>query len=348
MKISTEELLDFDDVLIKPKRSIAASRAGVVVERPFKFYHSPREWVGLPVMAANMSVTGTPNMGKALTNHRAITCLHKFHKTQSVFNLSYIWQSTGMTDSDTLLSYLQSDYWQKEKIQPNLCVDVANGYTDKFCDAVKKYRERFPESIIMAGNVATSEMVMQLILAGADIVKIGIGPGKACQTRMVAGVGIPQLSAIIECEDTAHGLKSGDKRNGLVCADGGIATPGDICKAFGAGADFVMLGSMLAGTDECDGEWEGSFENKKLKYYGMASYEAQNNHYGKSAEYRATEGKILYAPYKGPVSTIIKEVVGGVRSCCAYTGASSLKDLSKCTSFVRVNRVHRTPSWEIN
>lgn len=363
MKIQDEVLLDFDDVLIKPKRSVAASRASVKIEREFYFYHSERKWSGLPICASNMAATGTMKMTRALEQFGAITCLHKFHKEYEYtsYNSDYTWISTGMEHSDTL-----NNVPEKKRGHINLCVDVANGYTDKFADAVKRYREKFPNAIIMAGNIATPEMVQQLILSGADIVKVGIGPGKACQTRMVTGVGVPQLSAIIECADAAHGLKSGDKRNGLICADGGIASPADVCKAFGAGADFVMLGSMLAGTDECDGKWTyqpksvriyndagtqfvtNTIDVKKgLEYYGMSSYRAQENHYGRIADYRATEGKVLYADYKGSASRIMKEIEGGLRSCCAYTGASCLKDLTKCTSFIRVNRTHRTPEWTI-
>ena len=359
MKIQNEVMLDFDDVLIKPKRSVAASRASVEIDRQFYFYHSNKSWSGLPIMAANMACTGTEAMGFALTKYNAITCLSKFLTSvgPNIIDNEYIWLSVGMQDSDVFRAW-QHTAFGRTKGSPNLCVDVANGYTDKFADAVKRYRERFPDSIIMAGNVATPEMVQQLILSGADIVKIGIGPGKACQTRMVAGVGIPQLSAIIECADAAHGLKNGNKRNGLICADGGIASPADVCKAFGAGADFVMLGSMLAGTDECDGQWETKdtvHENidilvrsrVRLKYYGMSSYEAQQEHYGNIAGYRATEGKVLYADYKGQVNNIIKEIVGGIRSCCAYVGADSLRDLSKCTTFIKCNRIHRTPEWRI-
>lgn len=368
MKIENEVLLDFDDVLIKPKRSVAASRASVLIDRQFYFYHSNKHWNGLPVMASNMSCTGTVPMALALAKYKAITCIHKFNTKlgRDTVDNEYIWISTGMEDSDAFKAWQHTAFGRTEG-SPNLCVDVANGYTNKFADAVKRYRERFPNSVIMAGNVATPEMVMQLILAGADIVKIGIGPGKACQTRMVAGVGVPQLSAIIECADAAHGLKNGDKRNGLICADGGMASPADVCKAFGAGADFVMLGSMLAGTDECEGKWDvddtqirleyspaiGKYVGKpiitktRLRYYGMSSYEAQREHYGESKSYRATEGKVLYADYKGSVDTIIKEIIGGLRSCCAYTGADSIRDLSKCTTFVRVNRTHRTPEWRI-
>jgi GMP reductase len=251
-----------------------------------------------------------------------------------------------------------------DKIQniPNLCIDVANGYTDNFVNFCRKIRDKFGKSpIIMAGNVCTPEMVQELILhGGVDIVKVGIGPGSACTTRLKTGVGYPQLSAIDECSHAAHGLKSDDKRLGLICADGGCRTSSDVVKAFAANADFVMIGGMLAGTDECEGEWEYSYQckvgdriweqncnpgydtpkfKKQLTFYGMSSHKAQEK-YGGVKNYRASEGRVKTVPYKGPASNIIEDILGGIRSACAYVGASSLKDLPRCAEFIRVNRVH--------
>ena len=200
---------------------------------------------------------------------------------------------------------------------------------------VKRVRDDHPESVIMAGNVVTGDMTEALILAGADIVKIGIGPGSVCTTRRVTGVGYPQLSAIIECADAAHGLK------GQVCADGGCTVPGDVAKAYGAGADFVMLGGMLAGHDECDGdvryeERDGEKVPVGMTFYGMSSETAMKKHSGGVAHYRAAEGKSVETPYRGPVEGTVGEIMGGVRSMMTYIGAAHLKEVSKRTTFVRV------------
>lgn len=245
MRIIEDVKLDFQDVLIIPKRSTLDSRADVTIERTFKFKWSKADWTGIPIIAANMDHTGTFKMAEALCEHKMLTALHKFYKPDEVadflkkYNEDFVFQSIG----------LDSTFIDKKAIFPmKVCIDVANGYTEKFLDFVKKIRNIYPNMIIMAGNVVTAEMTEALILAGADIVKVGIGPGSVCTTRLVAGVGYPQLSAVIECSDAAHGI------GGLICSDGGCTTPGDIAKAFGAGADFVMLGGMLAGHSECSGE----------------------------------------------------------------------------------------------
>ena len=224
-----------------------------------------------------------------------------------------------------------------------ICLDVANGYSNAFVDFIREVRDCFPDVAIMAGNVATKEMVQEYLFAGADIVKVGIGPGSVCTTRKITGVGYPQLSAVIECADAAHGL------GGHICADGGCKTSGDVAKAFGAGADFVMVGGLLAGHDECRGEvftevanLETGEECKVMRFHGMSSREAMEEHYGGVASHRAPEGKEVEVPYRGPVENTVQEILGGLRSACTYSGAKSLKDLSKCTTFVRVNRTHNT------
>ena len=233
---------------------------------------------------------------------------------------------------------------------PNICVDIANGYTEKFIDWCAKIRLEFPESIIMGGNIATPEMVSELILHGeVDIVKVGIGPGSACTTRLKAGVGYPQLSAIAECSHVAHGLRSDAGRLGLSCADGGCRYPADVAKAYAAGADFVMLGGMLAGTEECEGEWTkyaDTHEKKSLVFYGMSSKKAQEKHGDGLRSYRSSEGRVKEIPYKGKAELVVNDILGGVRSACAYTGATSLKDFSKTARFVRVNRTHNDLSVE--
>ena len=370
MKINNEPKLDFDDVLLVPQRTKAASRQNIELIRNFSFYHSKSTWSGVPIFAANMDTTGTFAMSEALTEFQLPTCLHKHYSisklVSDILEIDYQWFSLGIKDSD--LDKLRRFVDPSQEV-PNICIDVANGYTDDFVNFCAKVREEFgSEPIIMAGNVCTPEMVQEIILhGGVDIVKVGIGPGSACTTRLKTGVGYPQLSAIIECSHAAHGLRNGDGRLGLICADGGCKTPADVAKAFAAGADFVMLGGMLAGADECEGEWEyeyrqaivnndGTVRNewwqpfdpgykesekrkKSLKFYGMSSHEAQSK-YGGIKDYRSSEGRVLKIPYKGKVQDIIFDILGGIRSACAYTGASCLKDFSKTANFVRVNRTH--------
>lgn len=365
MKIINDTKLDFDDVLLVPQRSQAASRVSVIVNREFSFYHSERKWCGIPIIAANMDSVGTFNMADSLSKLDMITCLHKHYSVDQYKNikpnLDSHWFSMGIKNEDWhKLMNIKEAYG----CFPNICIDVANGYTDNFVKFCKTVRDSVgAQPIIMAGNICTPEMVQELILhGGVDIVKIGIGPGSACTTRLKTGVGYPQLSAIIECSHAAHGLKNGDKRLGLICADGGCRTPADVVKAFSANADFVMLGGMLSGTEECEGEWKyeyltkpsgssGQFwqsikpgyetETRKtfLTFYGMSSHKAQEK-YGGIKPYRASEGRVLKVPYKGTAQEVMNDILGGIRSACAYVGASSLKDLPKCAEFIKVNRVH--------
>lgn len=336
MRIEEDIKLDFKDVLIRPKRSTLKSRAEVDLVRKYKFVHSNLTWEGVPIIASNIDHTGTFEMAKALTQHRMLTSLCKFatekewlkisQENPDVLNHSFITAGSSHHDFDVLCKILK-------KIDINLiCLDVANGYSQAFVDAIKRVREAFPNKIIMAGNVVTGEMAEELILAGADIIKVGIGPGSVCITRKKTGVGYPQLSAIIECADAAHGLK------GLVCADGGCTSPGDVAKAFAAGADFVMLGGMLAGHDECEGETFVVNGKEFKRFYGMSSTEAMMKYHGQVADYRASEGKSVNVPSRGPVENTVHDILGGVRSTCTYVGAKRLKELSKRTTFVRVTQ----------
>ena len=342
MNINNDVKLDFDDVLLIPQRSRAASRSLVDLKKTYKFYYSSQEWNGIPIIGANMDSVGTFSMAESLSNKSCITCLHKHYNIEdyvkNLTNLNLYWYSMGINDKE--IDRLKEITNRIEDI-PNICIDVANGYADKFVDYCAKIRAIFgTKPIIMAGNVCTPEMVHELILhGGVDIVKVGIGPGSACTTRLKAGVGYPQLSAIDECSHAAHGLKAKHKHQGLICADGGCRTPSDVVKAFAAGADFVMIGGMLAGTSECEGEWSWTTEGRVFKFYGMSSHAAQEK-YGGIKNYRASEGRVKSIPYKGEALDIIDDILGGIRSACAYVGADSLKDLPKCAEFVRVNRVH--------
>lgn len=331
MRIEDEIKLDFKDVLIRPKRSTLSSRKEVDLKRTYKFKHSEFEWTGVPIMAANMDGVGTLEMTHALYQHRMFTCLVKnintsyFETTLQDIGGNYFAVSTGTGDNDfdrlkTILDQYPAIHF--------ICIDVANGYSERFGDFVSKVRNAYPTHTIIAGNVVTADMTQELILRGADIVKVGIGPGSVCTTRVQTGVGYPQLSAIIECADAAHGL------GGHIVADGGCTCPGDVAKAFGAGADFVMLGGMLAGHDEGGGD----VKDGKVTFYGMSSDTAMNKHHGGVAEYRSSEGRTVTVPHKGSVKNTVLDLLGGLRSACTYVGAPSLKQLSKCTTFIRVNR----------
>ena len=330
MRIEDEIKLDFKDVLIRPKRSTLSSRKEVDLNRTYKFKHSGTEWTGVPIMAANMDGVGTLDLARVLYDNRMFTCLVKTYNEDDLCDLAtkiggnYFAVSTGTSDSEFLkLRRIINAYPEIHFI----CIDVANGYQERFGDYVQKVRETFPHCTIIAGNVVTADMTQELILRGADIVKVGIGPGSVCTTRIQTGVGYPQLSAIIECADAAHGL------GGHIIADGGCTCPGDVAKAFGAGADFVMLGGMFAGHDEGG----GIVENNKVTFYGMSSDIAMEKHHGGVANYRSSEGRTVEVPYRGPVNKTVLDLLGGVRSTCTYVGASNLKQLSKCTTFIRVN-----------
>ncbi len=340
MRIENEIKLGFKDVMIRPKRSTLKSRSEVSLNRTFHFRHGNNRWEGIPIIAANMDTVGTFEMATELAQQKLITAVHKhysleqwrhFIETSPAAITNYLCISTGTSkeDANKLHKVLEAC--------PTIlfiCIDVANGYSEHFVDFVKKTRANYPEKIIIAGNVVTGEMVEELLLAGADIIKVGIGPGSVCTTRVKTGVGYPQLSAIIECADAAHGL------GGHIISDGGCKVPGDIAKAFGGGADFVMLGGMLAGHEESGGELVEENGKKYKLFYGMSSETAMNKYAGGIAEYRASEGKTIKMPYRGNVNETILDILGGLRSACTYVGASFLKELTKRTTFIRVQEQH--------
>ena len=336
MRIEYDIKLGFKDVMFRPKRPTLKSRSQVNLERTFRLLHPKTDWTGVPVRAANMDTVGTFEMALALFKHKMFTAIHKHYSLQEwrefmtkapagIENFIAVSTGTSSVDFDKLVNVVNEN--------PQLrfiCIDVANGYSEHFVAFLKKVRKQFVDKVIIAGNVVTGEMVEELLLSGADIIKVGIGPGSVCTTRVKTGVGYPQLSAIIECADAAHGL------GGLIISDGGCSTPGDVAKAFGAGADFVMLGGMFAGHDESGGEiMEKNGEKVKI-FYGMSSATAMKKHAGGVAEYRASEGKTVTVPYRGKVDETVLDILGGVRSTCTYVGASQLKELSKRTTFIRV------------
>jgi GMP reductase len=344
MRIEYDIKLGFKDVMIRPKRSTLKSRAQVDLEREFTFLNSKINFKGIPIMAANMDTVGTFEMAKALSSKHLFTAIHKHYSLEDwqrfmtsaqkdIEDYIAISTGTGKQDSEKLATLLNAHPQLKF-----ICIDVANGYSEHFVDFVKRTRSSYPNKVIIAGNVVTGEMVEELLLAGADIIKVGIGPGSVCTTRVKTGVGYPQLSAIIECADAAHGL------GGHIISDGGCTTPGDVAKAFGAGADFVMLGGMLAGHNESGGELIERNGKKYKQFYGMSSTTAMDKHVGGVADYRASEGKTVEVPYRGDVETTLQDILGGVRSTCTYVGAQRLKELTKRTTFIRVeeqeNRIY--------
>ena len=340
MKIEIDKKLDFNDVLFRPKRSQLSSRSQVNVERDFVFPHSKRKWSGVPIISSNMDTISSIEMFKSLSKHKMITCFHKFIKTSDIitackegFDSSYFMLSTGITENNFLELQKQVKELKDSQIDIHfICIDVANGYMFKLLEFCKRMRETFPDITLVAGNVVTREIAEELILIGVDIVKVGIGSGAVCTTRLQTGVGMPQLSAVIECSDAVHGV------NGMIISDGGICHPGDVSKAFGGGADFVMIGSMFAGHTECPGELiEENSKTYKL-FYGMSSDTAMNKYHGGVASYRSSEGKTVKVPYKGDVINTVHNILGGIRSTCTYIGASRLKDIHKCCTFVLVNR----------
>tara|TARA_R100000030_G_scaffold33171_2_gene24729 strand:- start:7802 stop:8935 length:1134 start_codon:yes stop_codon:yes gene_type:complete len=368
MRLEEDLKLDYKDVLIRPKRSTLQSRKQVRLNRKFQFRNYDHDiaeplpdeyhYIGIPIMASNMDGVGTMRMADKLAEGEMFTCLVKTYTAEDL--IAFFNQDIGMERTENVAMSIgtsDSDYNKLYQVKKEcehrlkyVCMDIANGYSDHFAAHVRKVRNEFPDLVIIAGNVVTREMTEELILAGADIVKVGIGPGSVCTTRIQTGVGYPQLSAVIECADAAHGL------GGHIIADGGCTTPGDVAKAFAAGADFVMLGGMLAGhnegggdiitkryfTDEMDGDSRVIKEKKFVQFYGMSSESANDKHFGGLKEYRSSEGRTVLVPYRGPVARTVQDILGGVRSACTYTGALKLKQLSKCATFIRCSQTHNS------
>lgn len=374
MRIEQDLKLDFSDVLIRPKRSSLSSRNEVDVTRKYKFINyeshinNDYHYEGIPIMASNMDGVGTFEMATVLSEMKIFTCLVKTYSAEDIIDF-FTNDNTGKKTEHVAMTIgiTDDDYKKFQKVYNSLgyelkyvCIDVANGYSQSFVDFIKKFKYSYPNVVIIAGNVVTGEMVEELLLAGASIIKAGIGPGKFCKSRKVTGVGYPQLSAVIECADAAHGLR------GHIISDGGCYSSGDIAKAISGGSDFVMLGSMLAGHDEGGGEiitkyyntgevvkspitgtnrygteFEPVYEERKyVEFYGMSSKKANDKHFGGLKSYRASEGYEGFVPYRGEVSNTVQDILGGLRSTCTYCGASKLKELSKRATFVLVNNQH--------
>ncbi len=335
MRIEEEIKLDYSDVLFRPKRSTLKSRKDVDLNRKYTFKHSRSSWIGIPIIASNMDGVGEIDVAKKLSSHKLMTALtkqHEINQIETIYKKNIFFDSIALSCGTSKDSYnrLNSILKKYPKFK-FICIDVANGYSENFSNFVSEVRKKYPKKTIIAGNVVTADMTQELVLSGADIVKVGIGPGSVCTTRIQTGVGYPQLSAVMECADAAHGLGA------HIIADGGCTCPGDVAKGFGAGADFVMLGGMLAGHKEGGGDIIHENGTKFIEFYGSSSEEANEKHYGGLANYRSSEGKKVKIQMKNSLDSTIRDILGGVRSSCTYVGASSLKQLSKCTTFVRVN-----------
>ncbi|MDG1732659.1 MAG: GMP reductase [Thalassotalea sp.] len=336
MRIEQDLKLGFKDVLFRPKRSTLKSRSQVELNREYTFKHSGRKWSGVPIIAANMDSVGSFDMAKALAKHNVMTAIHKHYSVEDWAGFVKNYDTSVLNNAMVSTGTSEAEFQKTKDIMALsddlifICIDIANGYSEHLVEYVQRVRSEFPDKIISAGNVVTGDMVEELILAGADIVKVGIGPGSVCTTRVKTGVGYPQLSAIIECADAAHGL------GGMIIGDGGCSCAGDVSKAFGGGADFVMLGGMLAGHSESGGEVFEQDGKSFMKFYGMSSQSAMDKHSGGVATYRAAEGKTVLLPYRGSVEGTIQDIMGGVRSTCTYVGAAKLKELTKRTTFIRV------------
>ena len=375
MRIEEDKKLDYSNVLLRPKRSTLISRKDVDVDRHFTFRNG-KTFFNIPIMAANMDGVGTFEMADALGKLGLFTCLVKSYSVNQYvdfFDFDEKWMEPHQLQRHEYTAYtmgisnedhekFRMVYEQANRIK-YVCIDVANGYTQRFSEFVSMFRKTYPEIVIIAGNVCTADQTQELILSGADIVKVGIGPGSVCTTRIQTGVGYPQLSAVMECADAAHGL------GGHIIADGGCTTAGDVAKAFGGGADFVMLGGMLAGHKEGGGKVitkhfsTGEYkkvhddgmggeiptldrfvpvyeERKFVQFYGMSSDTANMKHFGGLKNYRSSEGRDVTVPYKGDIDNTVQDILGGLRSACTYVGAAGLKQLSKCATFVRCYDTH--------
>jgi len=386
MRIETEIKLDYSDVLLRPKRSTLGSRKSVDLTREFTYknYQSGassypssesytpdvrKHYEGIPLVASNMDGVGTFDVADKLSKQGMLTCLVKTYSSDELIDYfqhneyydgklavgtrtEYVAISIGIQNQD--LFKFKEVYKTAGAYVKYVCIDVANGYSQRFIEFVSMFRKMYPDVVIIAGNVVTADQTQELLLNGADIIKVGIGPGSVCTTRLKTGVGYPQLSAVMECADAAHGL------DGHVIADGGCTCPGDVAKAFAAGADFVMLGGMLAGHDEGGGEIVTKYFNPKgeyflhnkeqggyapvidmkkfVQFYGMSSKTANEKHFEGLKDYRASEGRTVLIPYQGPIENTIQDILGGVRSACTYIGANRLKQIGKCATFIRVNK----------
>lgn len=356
MRMIDEEQLDFEDLMMQPKRSTLNSRSEVSLFREFKWFGHDGKICTLeciPVIIANMATIATPKMAKIAAKRGFMCALEKHLKMSDILNLYDELEDDALREQLPTATYVQPTFAYTQRIMPTIgikedlallevlqyehdvrcvCIDVPNGYVPKFIERVKEVRKICPDALVFAGNVVTGDICQDIILAGGNVAKVGIGPGSGCRTREKTGVGRPQASAIIECADACHQV------NGFCCSDGGCKTPGDIAKAFGCGADFVMCGGMFAGAEEAEGEIVQVNGKPHKMFYGMSSNLAQEKHFGGRRSYSTSEGREKLVPVVGSINTIFDDIEGGLKSAMTYIGAKKLKNIPKNCTFYKVRR----------
>lgn len=331
-EVSNDIKLDFSDVRLVPRFSSIDSRSKVNLIKQLDTPISRQRLDTVGIIAANMDGVGTIDVAHTLAQHGVMTAIHKNYSEDELINF---FNNPGSQLSFYSMGISDADYEKFNRVKAQapidmVCIDVANGYMDAFYEFILRIRFENPIITIMAGNVVTPEAVKKAYDSGADIVKLGIGPGAMCTTRTQTGVGYPQLSCIMDC------VAAADECGIYLCSDGGCTNPGDVAIAFAAGADFVMLGTMLAGTDEGGGD----VVDNKVMFYGMSSKTANNKHFGGLKDYRSSEGRTTMLPYKGTMDGVIGNILGGIRSACTYNGAHNLSMLPHVAKGIRVNNTH--------
>ncbi len=354
--IHDEIKLDYGNVLLVPgTRTNVTSRKLVNLNCRISFNHNEKTvYEGIPIMAANMDGVGSFAMADALIRHRIFTCLAKMHSEENL--IKFFSEDSLRRDYCAITVGLRHMDREKFKsVNQNAgpikfaCLDVANGHTQRFVSFLEEFRSEFPEVVIIAGNVVTPEQTEILVKAGADLVKIGIGGGSVCETRIKTGVGYPQFSAVVECGHAAR------EAGAHIVADGGCTCPGDVAKALAAGSAFVMLGGMFAGHKEGGGRVvtrrfntgeitdEGKAilqENKYVEFYGMSSQIANNKHFDGLQPWKTSEGREVLLPFKPSIDETVQDMLGGLRSACTYLGAGNLQDLPQAAKFVQCHDTH--------
>jgi IMP dehydrogenase len=319
--------LTFDDVLLVPCHSDVRSRRDPLLESllvrgaPFS----------IPLISANMDTVTEARMAIAMNQMGGLGILHRFASIEDQLSMVDECKTAGVDRIAASIGVGDDFRERAEKLVAAgvsiLTIDIAHGHSVMMTETLSWVKDRFAAIQVIAGNVATPEASLDLIAAGADAIKVGIGPGSMCTTRIITGCGVPQLTAIALCSEACR------ERGVPVIADGGIRNSGDVVKAFAAGAHAVMLGSMLAGTMEAPGE----IKNGRKQYRGMASKAAQVSWRGGVPEGMAPEGESTTVSIKGQVRDVVLEIMGGVRSGMSYLNANSVHEICEKARFIEVS-----------
>jgi len=316
--------LSFDDILLIPQYSDIDSRKNLST-----YVELGHIGFDLPIISSPMDTVTEIEMMSAMDAHGGLGIIHRYNTPAEQAKLVKKAKSNGIVNISAAIG-VTGDYLERAKLLVDeganiLCVDIAHGHHLMMREALSELKKAFDSSIhLMAGNVATGEGARDLSMWGADSVRVGIGGGSICSTRLVSGHGVPTLQSVIDCIRFNIDIP--------IIADGGIKTSGDIVKALAAGADFVMLGSMLAGTDQSPGQVFDNGNKRYKVYRGMASSEAQVNWRGKTS---TPEGISTTIPYKGDVNTILADLKGGIQSGMSYSGARSIVELQAKAKFIQ-------------